>query len=185
ASTLQAAIRREPSLDTSSTGGPTTYVSIRSRIRARVRQLTHADSVAYREWDASSTNNQVDLHCVSVTNYYDVPATSTSRIRVNDLSNGVWQDYGELNGSKTWDPPSLAAGASTSTTVTVTGAAGGDFVVTSFSVALAIDMTMTARVPAANTVTVKLQNDTAAPVDVVSGTLRVRVLKRQGSTPRH
>ena len=82
-----------------------------------------------------------------------------------------------LSGSTTWDPSSIAAGASASTTVSVTGAAVGDYVIPSFSLSLA-GLVLTGYVSGANTVTAVLSNPTAGAVDLASGTLKVRVEKR-------
>lgn len=80
----------------------------------------------------------------------------------------------ELAGSAVYDPASLADGAGVTTTVTVTGAALGDFAQASFSVDLASVM-LFAWVSAANTVSVRFQNETAGIVDLASGTITVRV----------
>lgn len=80
-----------------------------------------------------------------------------------------------LLGSAIYDPPSIAAGAETTTTVTVTGAAVGDIARAAFSIDSALKYH--ARVSAANTVTVTLRNDTAGAIDLASGTLRAIVEK--------
>jgi len=82
-----------------------------------------------------------------------------------------------LNGSATYDPPSLADGAGTTTTVTVTGAAVGDFALASFSLDLQ-GISVTAYVSSANTVAVRLQNESGGVLDLSSGTLRARVWKQ-------
>jgi hypothetical protein len=87
-----------------------------------------------------------------------------------------------LTGSATYDPPSLAAGAQQSTTVTVTGAALGDFVEVSFSLDLALT-TMIGYVSAANTVTVVHRNGTGGAIDLASGTLRARVRPQAATAP--
>jgi hypothetical protein len=79
-----------------------------------------------------------------------------------------------LEGSVVYDPPSLAAGDGVTTSVAVTGAALGDFARASFSLDLQ-EITLMARVSAADTVSVRFQNDTAGAIDLGSGTLRVRV----------
>ncbi len=84
-----------------------------------------------------------------------------------------------IEASITYDPASLAAGAGVTTTVTVTGAALGDFARASFSLDLQ-GLTLTAWVSAANTVSVRFQNGTASAVDLGSGALRVRVEKAAG-----
>ena len=78
--------------------------------------------------------------------------------------------------SAAYDPPSIADGAQATTTVTVTGAALGDFVLASFSLSLA-GVIMTAYVSAADTVTILLQNETGAAVDLAAGTLKVVLIK--------
>lgn len=77
--------------------------------------------------------------------------------------------------SKTHDWASLAAGAQQSTTLQVFGANIGDSAVASMDVALS-GTSLRAEVTATNTVTVYHHNPTAAPVDVVSGTLTVKVV---------
>ena len=83
---------------------------------------------------------------------------------------------GQARATATWDPGEVAAGAATSTTITVSGAALGDFALASFSLSLA-GLTLSAYVSATNTVTVVLSNLTAAAVDLSSGTLAAIVFK--------
>jgi hypothetical protein len=75
-----------------------------------------------------------------------------------------------LTSTATYDPPSIAAGASASTTVTVTGALLGQQAAAAFSLSLG-GLYMTASVTAADTVTVTLVNPTAGTIDLASGTL--------------
>lgn len=79
-----------------------------------------------------------------------------------------------LNSSVVWNPPSIASGASASTTVTVSGAALGQPVSASFSLDL-MGLGISAYVSALNTVSVVLVNNTGAPVDLGSGTVFVKV----------
>jgi hypothetical protein len=81
-----------------------------------------------------------------------------------------------LTGSATYDPPSLADGAGATTTVTVTGAILGDYAVASFSRDLQ-GINVTAYVSAADTVSVRFQNETGGTIDLASGTLRAFVTK--------
>ena len=77
----------------------------------------------------------------------------------------------------TYDPPSLAAAAfDTVQTMTVTGAALGDLVETSFSLNLQ-GAQLRAWVSAANTVSYQFSNPTAGVLDLASGTVKVRVKK--------
>lgn len=82
-----------------------------------------------------------------------------------------------LNASKTWDPPSLATGAQTTTTLTITGAAIGDFVLVSFSLSTA-GLILRADITATDTATIVLLNMTGGTVDLASGTLKVRSWKQ-------
>ena len=84
---------------------------------------------------------------------------------------------GQKKYTQVWDPPSLAtSGEQTSTTVAVPGAAIGDFVDVTFSIALQ-GLRLWGEVTAANVVTVYLSNLTGAPVNLGSGTLNVLVAK--------
>jgi len=80
-------------------------------------------------------------------------------------------------GAATYNPASLADGAGATTTVTVTGAALGDFAEASFSLDLQ-GITMTAWVSAADTVSVRFQNESGGVLDLGSGTLAARVRKQ-------
>jgi hypothetical protein len=79
-----------------------------------------------------------------------------------------------LAASDTWDPASVADGDQATTTITVTGAVLGNFVIASFSLDLQ-GLQLTAYVSAADTVTVVLSNNTGGAVNLSSGTLRVLV----------
>lgn len=79
-------------------------------------------------------------------------------------------------GSATFDPSDLADGAGETTTVTVTGAALGDYASASFSLNLQ-GIILSAWVSAANTVSVRFQNETGGSINLGSGTLRARVTK--------
>lgn len=84
-----------------------------------------------------------------------------------------------LRGSAVYDPASLADGVGASTTVTVTGAALGDEAAAAFSLSTQ-GIILSAQVTAANTVTVRFQNETGGLIDLASGTLYVTVRKRTG-----
>jgi hypothetical protein len=83
---------------------------------------------------------------------------------------------GQIAISQTWDPTSVGSLAVVSTTVTVSGAALGDFVIASFSLDLA-GLLLFVYVSATNTVTVSLFNPTTVAIDLSSGALKVLVLK--------
>jgi len=107
----------------------------------------------------------------AVDTYYDGPVDKVSIV-------GTTTRFITQGGSKTHDFGLLADGAGETTTVTVNGATLGDLAAASLSVDLQ-GMTMTAYVSAANTVSVRLQNETGGPIDLASATLRARVFQAQ------
>ena len=80
-----------------------------------------------------------------------------------------------LDGSSTWDPGSLGDGAGETKSITVTGAALGDFVMVSAPYDME-DVTVSGYVQAANTVEIRVQNESTSTVDLGSGTWRVKVI---------
>jgi len=90
--------------------------------------------------------------------------------------NGVTLTGLVLSGSATWDAGSIAVGAMEAKDVTVTGAALGDFVLAAPSIDIT-DLTISASVTVANTVTVVLANNTAGAVDLGSMTISVKVFQ--------
>jgi len=95
-------------------------------------------------------------------------------------SGSAWSNLATpfLEATMTWSPGTLAAGAGlSSSVVTVTGAAFGDFV----QVAAPYDLqgiTATAYVSSANSVVVRLHNSTGAGVTLASGVWKLRVQKQ-------
>jgi parallel beta-helix repeat protein len=117
-------------------------------------------------------NNAAAGNFTSVTNA-SLDAGTGNWVMFNDSAD-KWQLKG-LTATATWDPASLADGAGETRSVTVTGAALGDFAI----VAAPYDLshcTVTAFVQAANTVFIRLQNESTGVVDLASGTWRVTVL---------
>jgi len=94
------------------------------------------------------------------------------------------QDYFDshvrfLHGSVVWDPGNLIDGAGETQSLTVTGAAFGD----SVNVAAAEDMQdmiLTGYVQAADTVEIRIQNESGGAVNLASRTWHVHVLKWEG-----
>lgn len=83
----------------------------------------------------------------------------------------------ELHGSYTWDPPSIDDGNEAAENFTVTGAEVGDYAIASFSLDVA-DLVLNAQVTGANTVTCILANNTGGAIDLVEGTVYVKVIKK-------
>jgi len=80
----------------------------------------------------------------------------------------------------TVDPASLADGAGATSSVTVTGAALGDFVLVAAPVDL-VDTTVTAYVQSANTVEIRVQNESGSGANLASGTWNICVLRPAAS----
>ncbi|MDW8445358.1 MAG: phage tail fiber protein [Acetobacteraceae bacterium] len=82
----------------------------------------------------------------------------------------------EIVAETTWDPPSLAPGATAQLNIPVPGAFPGDFVQASFSVSTT-GVVFLATVGAGGVVTVIAWNRSTIAIDLAGGTLRVRVVK--------
>lgn len=102
-------------------------------------------------------------------------ATAVVTERGNKQFQGMFQEMWKV--SSTLDVGSLADAAGSSDTITVPGVALGDIVLGfSFGVSLA-GITATAYVSAANTVTIRVQNESAGTVDLASTTVKVVVAR--------
>jgi len=116
---------------------------------------------------------------------YQGTSFTTAIYAVNPTTNRLinWPDAsGEavvnIKGSATLDFPSTAAQSSSEITITVTGAADGDIVSVGVPNASSnANSCYTARVSAANTVTVKFNNYSSSAIDPASGTFKVSVIK--------
>lgn len=108
---------------------------------------------------------------------YDLSRGDTEEKQFNNLlaTTADGNVKGMFYGAATIDVASLVDGAGATATVTVTGVALGDIVMgVSFGVDI-VDLTITAAVTAANTVEVRIQNESTATVDLASTTVRVLV----------
>lgn len=83
-----------------------------------------------------------------------------------------------FSGSKTVDIGSITGGLSTSTDITVTGVALGDFVLVSSSIAINTSIVLTARIKAADTVEVIFANISAGAINPANATYFVRIVKK-------
>lgn len=81
-----------------------------------------------------------------------------------------------FNGTATIDPASLIDGAGATATITVTGAALGDYAMVVAPYDLQ-GLTVTAYVSAANTVSIRIQNETGGTIDLASGTWKAKALR--------
>ena len=82
-----------------------------------------------------------------------------------------------ISGSKAWDAGSIDDGNEEALEITVTGAALGDFVMSSLSIDVA-DLVLSGAVTAANTVTLILANNTGGAVNLGAATAYCLVVKK-------
>jgi len=82
-----------------------------------------------------------------------------------------------ISGSKTWDAGSIGDGNEEALEITVTGAALGDFVLSSLSIDIA-DLVLTGAVTAADTVTLILANNTGGAINLASATAYCLVISK-------
>jgi len=122
----------------------------------------------YRMRAGNVANNKISVGL----NHY----VATAKIIDQNIANITFTG-GPFTGSKTWDPPSVLAGANTTTTVTVDDVVVGNSAQAGFSLALPVGVYLRAEVTAANTVTVTLVNGSASTQDIASGTLTVTTFK--------
>jgi hypothetical protein len=74
------------------------------------------------------------------------------------------------------DPGSVAAGAEDSTDYTIAGLALGDMVLgISYSVDITANIDIQAQVKSANTLTIRISNLSASPIDLASGNFKVLI----------
>ena len=109
----------------------------------------------------------------ALNNSYSNATGATYETKVNStVAQLLYSGSNYLTGSATYNAPAIAAGANTTTTVSCPGATTSHFAEATLSTNTGL--TLFAWVSAANTVTVRLTNQTAASIDLASGTLKVR-----------
>lgn len=83
----------------------------------------------------------------------------------------------DLTFSAAYDPPNLADGAGTTTTIASAGVVLGDFAIASFSLDTQ-GILITAWVSAANVISIRFQNETGGALDIAAGTLTVKCIRQ-------
>jgi hypothetical protein len=124
---------------------------------------------------------------VCVTSWVSAPNTVSVRVQNEtggkidptggSLRCAVLREVGDYMNAMTYDPPTLADAAGVTTTVSLPGVKLGDFVVASFSQDLR-GILMTSYVSAADTVSIRFQNQTGGVIELASGTLRVMAFRK-------
>lgn len=84
---------------------------------------------------------------------------------------------GQVAYTATWDPSTITSSSYEAKSITVPGAAVGDFVLASHNKILTNDLMISGNVSAADTVQILIFNPSAGDVDLDSGTLYVLVFK--------
>jgi hypothetical protein len=130
---------------------------------------------AFYPTDASGATVSLAKVALIATQPYDTGSTASGPA-TTDLLNANAAP-GDRLASYTWDPASIAAGASLSSpSIAVNGTDAGD-VVTVVPPGALSGLVVTAQAPADDTVIITLMNPTGAPVDLASGAWTVRVAK--------
>lgn len=137
--------------------------------------------------------------CPVLLPFRDEPANPEAGMLATDKASGEWATTKNLDGfsqqnflafysdrwyalplaftgNATWDPKSIANGASESINVSIPGTTLGDYAIASLGVDAA-GLTLTAAVKSADRVTVTLANNTGCPIDLPSSSVRVLVMR--------
>lgn len=157
--------------------GATTSIPTRADADTRYAALVHTHAQADVTNLVSDLGLKAPLASPAFTGTPTAPLPAVGD-NTTKVATTEWVKDQYLENSGTNNPASLAAGAvDTIQTMTVTGAAVGDYCLASFSVDL-LGVTLLAWVSAANTVKYQFQNKTAGVQDLANGTVRVRVWKQ-------
>lgn len=128
-------------------------------------------SPAYWVWSGSAWARRLTAFDISIGIAPDQVPTNAM------LGTNAYLDQTWLYAATTWDAPSVANGAQTSTPMAVPGAGVGDYVMVSCGTALS-GLRLWGEVTAQDIVTLYLFNATGSAVDLASATYYVAVLKR-------
>lgn len=170
-------LQRETDIDTPDNRFTAGAKFIASNMDENFTQVRHAQQEVRDGFNKLSvdTNAIIDtLQVVGEAAQDAADAAEAAAELANDAASQV-SDKVPKSVTVTYDPPSIAAGSSETTTVTLTGAVVGNTVIASFN-RYDPNIEISAQVSAANTVTVKFKNTGAAPVDLASGTLTVKLI---------
>jgi hypothetical protein len=155
------------STSTFSAGTTTNYYGFKAETPAvSPGALTNYYGFYAQQGDGDTTNNFA---------FYAADSTMASRFGWVDIgTSGNTYIKRHWSVTTTWDPASIADGAMTSTTLTITSSVG-DPCIAGFSVAVPAGAILSCSVTASGTATVTLFNKTGSTLDLGSGTLRASV----------
>jgi len=95
----------------------------------------------------------------------------------NKADDNLGQFAKALSGSKTWNPSAIADGDEEALEISVSGAALGDFVLSSINVDM-LDCVLRGAVTAADVVTLVIANNTGGAINIADGTAYCLVVKK-------
>jgi hypothetical protein len=123
-------------------------------------------------------NTNITVQYNKLTRELGLDATQ-NKIRYEDFYGNIHDRLSCLTvvSGDTWNPGTIANGASASKDTTITGASLGDFTVASFNTSLG-GCSISSYVKAADTVTVVVTNNTGSPITFSSGIVYARVYAR-------
>jgi len=130
------------------------------------KSATHVMDYGVRAGTGANNRLRVGNNYSTATSY--AIDSSTGRVA---LSGGPFAE------SKTWDPPSVANGATTTTTVNVGSAVLGAFTSAAFSLALPTGVYLRSESTTQGVITVTLVNGSGSTQDVASGTLSAQTFR--------
>jgi len=145
-----------------------------------------AGSFAWLEWYRQlqsylSTGSSVPWAVVDKAgaNITDIPTRTHNSLQTiqGGAANNYYHFKRALEGSKTHDFPNIGAVATSTTTVTITGAVAGDHVLVTPDSALEAGINIYGYVSAADTVTIVANNSSAGAINPASRTYYVLVTK--------
>jgi len=140
--------------------------------------LKNGTATLYGAYMDTATGVVIENVNISDSGGYYTSATAFNVSAVASLAGARFRNVypSPLEGSATWNPADIATGAQATTTVSVTRADVGDFVMARHSVTLG-GLQSFAYVSSANTVTVGLSNTSGGNINLDSHTVTVEVIK--------
>jgi hypothetical protein len=157
--------------------GTTTITSITGHVPHQFIVIRNAQASFVVTIDSGTVNGDIGLQTGQDVRFTTSGQTLLLYVTGDGVIKEVGRNFSEgITAQASYNPNSLADGAGETTTVGCTGAAMGDGVVVSFSLDLQGVM-MTAWVSAADTVSVRFQNETGGVVDLATGIIKVKCVR--------
>jgi hypothetical protein len=157
--------------------GATTITSITGHVPHQFIVLRSAQATHVVTIDSGTVNGDIGLQAGQDVRFTTSGQTLLLYVTGDGVIKEVGRNFSEgITASASYNPNNLADGAGETTTVGCTGAAIGDAVIASFSNDLQ-GITLTAWVSAADTVSVRFQNESGGALDLATGTIKVKAVR--------